>query len=78
MPRRNHAKHNRRSNMQDRFDTDYVSLPEYPQYNSIAVIPLKTIYLNLDAASNANDFYVIRSYNDPMMRRLEKKIGGIA
>ena len=79
MPRRNHSNHaKRKSNIQDRFDTDYVSMPEFPQYTSIAVVPLKTIFYNLDAASGANDFCVIRSFNDPIMRKLEKKIGGAA
>lgn len=79
MPRRNHSNHARRkSNIQDRFDTDFVNLPEYPQYITITVIPLKTIFYNLDAACGANDFCVIRSFNDPMMRKLEKQIGGAA
>lgn len=79
MPRRNHNPRGRsRSSLIDRYDTDYISLPEYPQYNSIVAIPLKTIFYNLDAACGANDFYVIRSFDDPMMRKLEKKIGGAA
>lgn len=57
------------------YDHDYISLPEYPQYRTITVMPLKTIYENLDADPRANDFYVARGYSDPMIRKIEKKIG---
>ena len=74
MPRRNHVKHSRRPMLTDRYDLDYVSMPEYPQYTQFIVKPLKTIFVNLDAAFEADDFYVIRSYDDHMMRKLEKQI----
>ena len=75
MPRRNHNPRGRsRSSLIDRYDTDYISLPEYPQYNSIVAIPLKAIFYNIDAAPGANDFYVAKHYGDPVLRKLAKKI----
>ena len=64
----------RKSGLLDRYDTDWISMPEYPQYNSVVAIPLKTIFYNLDAASNANDFYVARHYGDPVLKKLAQKI----
>lgn len=82
MARRNYPKHARRRDrgLEDRYDRDYVNLPEYPQYCSIVAVPLKTIYINMDADPRADDFYVAKSFNDPVLRKLEKKIGcgGIA
>lgn len=77
MPRRNHPRRiSAGSSMLDRYDTDYVSLPEYPQYNSVVAIPLKTIFYNIDAAPGANDFYVAKHYGDPVLKKLAKKIEG--
>ena len=56
MARRNHSKHPRRATLPDRYDLDYVSLPEYPQYIRVIVKPLKTIFVNLDADFNADGF----------------------
>ena len=75
MPRRNHnpRKCNRRS-LIDNYDTEYISLPEYPQYNSVVAIPLKTIFYNIGAAPGANDFHVAKHYGDPVFKKLAKKI----
>lgn len=64
----------RKSGLLDRYDTDWISLPEYPRYNSIVAIPLKTIFYNLDAAPGANDFHVAKHYGDPVLKKLAKKI----
>lgn len=76
MARRNHPKHSRRQGrgLEDRFDRDYVNFPEYPQYCSIVAVPLKTIYINMDAGPKANDFHVAKSFNDPVLKKLAKKI----
>lgn len=77
MPRRNHARgYRKNSSISNRYDTDYVSLPEYPNYNSVVAIPLKTIFYNLDASPYADDFYVAKHYGDPVMKKLAKKIEG--
>ena len=78
MARHNHPKHPRRATLPDRYDLDYVSLPEYPQFIRVIVKPLKTIFVNLDADFDADDFYVVRSLNDPIMRKIESRIGGAA
>lgn len=78
MARKNRNQHPRRPSLTDRYDLDYVALPEYRHYNRIIVKPLKTIYVNLDADFDADDFCVVRSFNDPMLRRIERRIGGVA
>lgn len=74
MGRRNYPKRRCRTRPEERFDRDYVSLPEYPQYTTITIIPMKTIYINMDAAPWANDFYVARSCSDPVARKVAGKI----
>lgn len=74
MPRRNHAKHPARPRMEDRFDRDYVNLTEYPQYCTVAVLPMKTIFVNLDADPRADDFYVVKHYGDRVFKKLARHI----
>ena len=74
MGRRNHTRRGRRMKMEDRFDMDYVNLPECPQFTTITIIPMKTIFINLDAAENANDFHVARSEHDPIAKKVIRKI----
>ena len=76
MARRNYPKHPRKSILTDRYDLDYINLPEYPNYCKIIVRPLKTIYVNLDADFDSDDFYVVRGFNDPIMRKIESRMGG--
>lgn len=78
MSRKNRNPHPRKPSLTDRYDLDYVNLPEYRRYNRIIVKPLKTIFVNLDADFWSDDFYVVRSFNDPIMRRIERRIGGAA
>lgn len=78
MARRNHPKHTRHPVLVDRYDLDYVNLPEYPQFIRVVVRPLKTIFVNLDADFDADDFYVVRGLHDPIMRKIESRIGGAA
>ena len=75
MARHNYPKNGRRTTVADRYDTDYVSLPEYPQYCSVVAVPLKTIFYNMDAAPGADDFYVTRCESDPVFKKLAKRIG---
>lgn len=77
MSRKNRNPHPCKPSLTDRYDLDYVNLPEFRRYNRIIVRPLKTIFVNLDAAFWSDDFYVVRSFNDPMMRKIERKIGGV-
>ena len=78
MGRHNHPKHTSRSLFMDRYDLDYVNLPECPHYIRIIVKPLKTIFVNLDADFEADDFYVVRSLHDPIMLHIESRVGGAA
>ena len=74
MARHNRPKHPRRPILTDRYDLDYVNLPEHPRFNRIIVKPLKTIFVNLDASFDADDFYVVRNLHDPVMRLIEGRI----
>ena len=74
MARRNYPKHPRKSILTDRYDLDYINLPEYPNYCKIIVRPLKTIYVNLDAGFDSDDTHVVRNMNDRILRIIEERI----
>lgn len=74
MSRKNRNPHPRRPSLTDRYDLDYVNLPEYPRYNRIVVKPYKTIYVNLDADFDADDFHVVRGYSDPILKKIADRI----
>lgn len=73
MGRHNHRK-NRRPGIADRWDSDYIDLPEHPEISRIHAVPLKTVYRNIAAAPWAREVYEIRSWNDPMMDIIGRKI----
>ena len=74
MARHNHPKHTRKFNLVDRYDLDYVNLPEFPDLIRVVVKPLKTIYVNLDADFDAVDIHVARNMNDRILRAIEERI----
>lgn len=74
MVRRNHPKHSRKNFFSDRYDLDYVNLPERPDLIRIIVKPYKTVYINLDADFWADDFYVVRNDDDKIMRMIAERI----
>ena len=74
MVRHNHPKHPRNPMFTDRYDLDYVSLPERPDLIRIIAKPLKTIYVNLDADFTADDFHVAKRLDDPIMRKIAERI----
>ena len=71
MPRRTHPK---RSPIEDRFDTDVCSLPRHPHIDRIIVVPLKTIFRNMDAAPWGADVVTIRSYEDPLLDLIQQQL----
>lgn len=74
MARHNHPKHPRTPIFTDRYDLDYVSLPEYPGLIRVISRPTKTIYINLDADFFADDFHVAKHLDDPIMRMIEERL----
>lgn len=74
MSRRIHSLMIRQKRANCCFDRDYVSLPEYPQYTTILALPLKTVFVNLDAGPRANDFYVATHYGDKVLKKIAKKL----
>lgn len=75
MGRRNRNPHPSKPNPMDRYDLDYVHLPQYPKYNKIAVKPLKMVYVNLDTDFWTDEIYVVRSCSDQIYKAIESQIG---
>lgn len=74
MGRHNHTRRHRKPSIADRWDSDYIDLPEYPEIGRIHAAPLKTVYHNIAAGPWAQEVYEIRSWDDPMMQIISRKI----
>lgn len=74
MPRRNHIKRPHRPTLEDRFDTDVCSLPHHPQIDRIIVVPLKTIFRNIDAAPWGADVVTVRKFDDELLELIQQQL----
>lgn len=74
MGRKNRNPHSRASFFSNRYDIDYVNLPEYPNFVRVIAQPLKTVFVNLDADFNADDFYVARDFDDRVLRLISERM----
>ena len=74
MARKNRNPHPaRRPDRTDRFDVDYVFLPEAPEIAAVAVPQMKTIYKNLSCAPWADTVHEVKGEKDKylsMIRRM--------
>lgn len=50
------------------FDLDYVMLPDYPEINKIIAIPLRTVFVNLNANFEGTLDYTAKCVDDPMLK----------
>lgn len=66
-------KHSKRMNMDDRYDKDYISLPEYPHILRIVAVPMKTIYINVEADPDTADEYTAKSWCDEVLQCIASK-----
>lgn len=74
MGRHNHIQGKKRQSMADRFDSDYIDLPEHPEITRIYAVPMKTVYHNIAAAPWADSIYTAQSWEDPMIKIIGRKI----
>lgn len=75
MPRNNSTRHSRPAHtISDRYDTDYVELPEHPELLYLIVKPLKTVFRNLCAAPEANKRRVVKKFDDRLYKLLSSKM----
>ena len=72
MGRHNYKK--RHGGMTDRYDTDYISLPEYPHIIRINAVPMKTVYINVDADFEPAEIYTAKSWNDKVLKAIMNKM----
>lgn len=54
------------------YTTEYVHFPSRPDLVRVTAQPLKTVYINRDAAWWATSEYTIKSEHDPLLGRLMK------
>lgn len=74
MTRRNHPRHPRirRPMLTDRYDVDYIFLPEYPEIAAVAVPLMKTIYRNMSCAPWADEVYEAKGEKDKFLNMIRK------
>ena len=51
------------------YDLAYVHLPEHPEYCRIVCKATNTIYVNLDAAFDADGCHIANDIGDPILRK---------
>lgn len=73
MARHNYPKR-KRTTLEDRFDTDVVSLPRLPHIDRLIVVPLKTIYRNIDAAPWATEVKKITKFDDRLLDMIMEQL----
>jgi len=71
MPRKNITPKARRASLTDRYDVDYVYLPQCPELTQIIVPPMKTIYRNLACAPYADETHVVKTFDDRYLALVE-------
>ena len=74
MGRHNQIRRQKRGSVADRYDSDYIDLPEHPEISRIIAVPLKTIYHNISAAPDAMEIYTAQSWSDKILQLLVTKI----
>lgn len=74
MSRHNNSKRNRRRSVADRFDTDYIELPEYPDIARVIAVPMKTIYINIAADMGAMEIYTAWSWCDKVLQKIVGRV----
>lgn len=74
MPRRNHSRRiSRKENIRDKYDTDFMELPERPEIKYLVAKPTKVIYRNMYAAPGATKIYTARSFNDNLLQLISRR-----
>lgn len=63
--RRNHTKGHQSS-----YTTEYIRFPGRPDLTRITAEPLKTVYINCNAAWWATKEHTIKSPDDPLLKKL--------
>lgn len=71
MGRHNYPKHQKRETLAERYDVDYVYLPQCPELAQIIVPPMKTIYRNLACAPYADETHVVKTFDDRYLALVE-------
>lgn len=71
MGRHNSRKNTR--NIQERYDGDYIDLPEFPGISRIIAVPLKTIYINIAADPDAEEIYTAHCWCDKILQLIVRK-----
>jgi hypothetical protein len=74
MARKNRNPHpQRRTPLTDRYDVDYIFLPDAPEIAAVVVPQMKTIFRNMSCAPWADEMHVVKNDTDKyltMIRRM--------
>ena len=59
-----------RTRMANSYNLDYTKLPDHPEYGRIIAVPLRTVYVNLNANFDDVVDYIIKDKHDPLLMRM--------
>lgn len=72
MARKNHNHHSCKVHLSERYDVDYVFLPEAPEIAAVVVPGLKTVYRNMCCAPWADEVHEARDEKDKYLNMIRK------
>lgn len=73
MARKNHNPHPAQiKDRTDRYDVDYVFLPEAPEIAAVVVPMLKTVYRNISCAPWADEVHEVRNEADKYLTMIRR------
>lgn len=73
MPRRNRNPHPvHKHDCTDRYDVDYVYLPDSPEIAAVVVPQLKTVYRNMDCFPWADSVHEVKNETDKYLNQIRR------
>lgn len=74
MARKNRNPHPCKAHLSERYDVDYVFLPDCPEIAAVAVPSMKTIYRNMACAPWADTVHTAKDDKDKYMAMIRRAI----
>lgn len=73
MPRKNRNPHPLNSpSLTDRYDVDYIFLPDAPEIAAVVAPAMKTIFRNMSCAPWADETHVAKGENDKYLAQIRR------
>ena len=72
MGRKNHSTQAKKQNMKDKYDVDYMFMPEHPEIAAVIAPQMKTIYRNMSCAPWADEVHIAKNEKDKYLAEIRR------